>query len=61
MRLQSCEKVMGWCTAQCEMLLFCVKTVVKEEEEEKQFGRLTTFWFDTFVMFFRPTGQTEEL
>ena len=52
---------MGWCTAQCEMLLFCVKTVVKEEEEEKQFGRLTTFWFDTFVMFFRPTGQTEEL
>jgi len=30
MRLQSCEKVMGWCTAQCKMLLFCVKTIVKE-------------------------------
>ena len=25
MRLQSCEKAMGWCTAQCKMLLFCVK------------------------------------
>jgi len=30
MRLQSCEKVMGWCTARCKMLLFCAKTVVKE-------------------------------
>ena len=29
-RLQSCEKAMGWCTAQCKMLLFCVKTIVKE-------------------------------
>ena len=25
MRLQCCEKAMGWCTAQCKMLLFCVK------------------------------------
>jgi len=25
MRLESCEKAMGWCTAQCKMLLFCVK------------------------------------
>jgi len=25
---------------------------VEEEEEEKQFGHLTTFWFNTFVMFF---------
>ena len=24
------EKTMGLCTAQCKMLLFCVKTVVKE-------------------------------
>ena len=27
MRLQSCEKAMGWCTAR---RLFCVKTIVKE-------------------------------
>jgi len=29
-RLQSCEKAMGWCTAQCKMLLFCMKTTKKE-------------------------------
>jgi len=29
-RFQSCEKVMGWCTAQCKMLLFCTKAIVKE-------------------------------
>ena len=29
-RLQSCEKAMGWCTAQCKMLPFCVETIVKE-------------------------------
>ena len=28
-RLRNCEKAMGWCTAQCKMLLFCVKTVMK--------------------------------
>ena len=28
--LQSCEKVMGWCTAQCKMLPFCAKAIVKE-------------------------------
>jgi len=27
--LQSCEKSMGSFTAQCKMLLFCTKTVVK--------------------------------
>ena len=21
---------MGWCTAQCKMLLFCLKTIIKE-------------------------------
>ena len=47
MRLRSCQKAMGSCTAQCKMLLFCANTVVresakfelarlkKEEEEEK--------------------------
>ena len=30
MRLRSCEKAMGSCPAQFKMLLFCVKTVVKE-------------------------------
>jgi len=23
-------KAMGWCTDQCKMLLFCVKTIMKE-------------------------------
>jgi len=27
--LPSCEKVMGWCTAQWKILLFCVKTIMK--------------------------------
>ena len=27
MRLQSCEKAMGWCSAQCKMLLFWAKTI----------------------------------
>ena len=45
-RLQSCQKVMGSCPAQCKMLLFRTNTVVgesakfelarlKKEEEEK--------------------------
>ena len=52
------------------MLLFCVKTIVKEshkseleEEEEQQqqqqqqhFGRLVTFWFGTFAMLLVPLG-----
>ena len=28
-RLQSCEKEMDWCTAQCKILLFCARTIVK--------------------------------
>ena len=52
------------------MLLFCVKTIVKEshkfeedeekeEEEEKErkhFGHLATFWFSTFAILFITTG-----
>ena len=62
---------MGWYTAQCKMLLFCVKTVVKvshnfdlaclknkkKRKKEKHFGHLVTFWFGTFAMLFRATGH----
>jgi len=56
MRLQSCEKVMGWCTAQCKMLLFCAKTIESHtilnypiwrrrwRKKQKHFGCLATFW-----------------
>jgi len=32
-RLQTCKKAMGWCTAQWKMLLFCAKTIVKESHK----------------------------
>ena len=32
-RLQTCKKAMGWCTAQWKMLLFCAKTIVKESRK----------------------------
>jgi len=51
------------------MLLFCVKTIVKElrkfelahlkkkkKKKEKHFGCLVTFWFGTFAMLFSATG-----
>jgi len=56
-RLQTWKKAMGWCTAQWKMLLFCVKTIVKEsrkfelgcqkkkkkkKKKEKHFGCLAT-------------------
>jgi len=28
--LQTCKKVMGWCTSQWKMPMFCAKTIVKE-------------------------------
>ena len=31
--LQTWKKAMGWCTAQWKMLLFCVKTIVKESHK----------------------------
>jgi len=50
---------MGWCTAQCKMLPFCAKAIVKEsrnfeleDEKENDFGRLVIFWFGTFMMLF---------
>ena len=71
MSFQRLEKAMGWYTAQCKMLLFCVKTVVKvshnfdlaclknkkKRKKEKHFGHLVTFWFGTFAMLFRATGH----
>ena len=52
--LQTWKKVIGWCTAQWKMLLFCVKRVTQIwtslSEEEKHFGRLVSFWFGTFAM-----------
>ena len=70
-RLQSCQKAMGLCTAHCQMLLFCANTVVREsakfelvhlkkeeeEEEETDFGGLTTFWCGTFATVFHDTGS----
>ena len=58
------SKAMGWCTAQFKMLLFCVKTTMKEScnfevallEERKHFGRLVTFCFGTFAMLFVLLG-----
>ena len=60
---------MGWCTARCKMLLFCVITIVKEslyfelahlkkkkKKKEKHFGRLAIFWFGTFAMLFHVIG-----
>jgi len=51
------------------MLLFCVKTIVKEsrkfelarlkkkkkKKKEKHFGHLVIFWFGTFAMLFSAT------
>jgi len=31
--LQTWKKVMGWCTAQWKMLLFCANTIVKESHK----------------------------
>ena len=69
MWLQTWKKAMGWCTAQWKMLLFCVKTIVKEshkfelarlkkkkKKKEKHFGCLATFWFGAFAMHCSATG-----
>ena len=60
---------MGWCTAQWKMLLFCVKTIVKEshkfelarlkkkkKKKEKHFGSQVNFWFGIFVTLYSATG-----
>jgi len=53
-RLQSYEKVMDWCTAQCKMLLICAKTIVKESCNLVWRRRKKTFWLsgDFLVKYF---------
>ena len=34
----------------------CNSAIEEEEEEEKHFGCLATFWFGTFTMLFSATG-----
>ena len=57
--LQTWKKVMGWCTAQWKMLLFCAKTIVKESRKF-ELARLKKkekhFWFGTFALLFSATG-----
>ena len=68
-RLRSCQKAMGSCTAQCIMLLFRANTVVresakfelarlkKEEEEEEEENR---FWqFDKFLARYFRDGYSQ--
>ena len=57
MRLQSCEKAMGWCTAHCKMLLFCAKTTWESHNfelphlKEKMKKETKTFWlFANFLV-----------
>jgi len=55
--------VTGWCAAQCKMLLFCVKTIMKEScnfelaclKKKKRERSLVTFWLGTFAMLFCTT------
>ena len=60
MRLQSCEKAMGWCSAQFKMLLYCVKNILNEWcnfelAHLKKRNKRKTFCFGTFVMFLCAT------
>ena len=70
-RIASCDfetgKSDGLVHCSVKMLLFCVKTIMKEsrkdelahlkkKKKEKHFGRLATFWFGTFAMLFSATG-----
>ena len=59
---------MGWCTTQWKMLLFFVKTIMKEshkfelarlkkkKKERKTFWPSGDFWFGTFAMLFSAIG-----
>jgi len=59
-RLHSCENAMDWSNALCEMMLFCVKSIVKEshnfeltclkkKNKDKEEIILMTFCFGTFM------------
>ena len=65
-RLQSCETVMGWYTAQCKLLLYCSKTIVKEfwtsqsEVEERKNNILAIWWLSSSALswcFIAPLGM----
>ena len=56
---------MSLCTAQCQILLLCAKTVVRDlhnfevanlKKKKTDFSYLVTFWFSTLVMHFAPLG-----
>jgi len=53
---------MGWCTAQCEMLLLCAKTIAKEpiwrrkKEEGKAFWPFVGFYVLYFTVLFHALG-----
>jgi len=55
--LKVVKKAVGWCTAQCKMLLFHARTIVRDldniEEERKTFGPFWEFlvWYfcDAFL------------
>jgi len=53
------ERVMGWCTAQCKMLLFCAKTIVKESHnfeiaclQKKKKERKENWLFGDFLVWY---------
>ena len=59
---------MGWCTAQCKMLPFCAKTIVKEshnfevarlkkKKKKEAFWSFRDFVVGTFTMIFHATGH----
>ena len=56
-RFESSEKVMGWCTNQCKLLLFCVKTIMRKSHAifEEEDGHLAKVLVQKFVMLFRTT------
>jgi len=62
------KKAMGQCTAQCKMLLFRARTIVrdsgntelahlKKKEERKKNIHFASSWFGTFVMLSCATGS----
>jgi len=60
---------MGCCTAQCKMLLFCVKTIVKESHsfelahlKKKEEENILVIWrlSGIFTMFFLPHPSSQQ-
>ena len=59
------KKAMGWCTLQCKILLFCVKTILKvshnfelaclKKKKERKKERETLWLFGDFCHAFHAT------